>query len=93
MQLELLSSKPSRILRETPLEQHFGSYTDGKGKFCALGVLMKSLGWNGDIKNMYEFAEKLTYIPSEYREQIMHMNDKNHNSFSQIASWLEQKNL
>jgi hypothetical protein len=47
MQQQLVQLKASQILREATVQQHFGTFTDGKGKYCAQGAIMKYLGWDG----------------------------------------------
>lgn len=94
-QEQKLAKKPSQILRETKYKQAFGSFKYSN-RYCASGVLLKSLGWNGidsdDHGSNFEEAEKKFYnmLPLDIVFQLQTMND-NYTPFSELADWLEEK--
>lgn len=91
MQQLIQLKKPSQILRETKLEQAFNTLTDMKGGFCAKGVIMKYLGWNGEYNNdMKSFVWEAERIIGNL--DVVGLNDK-HKSFSEIADYLEHRGL
>jgi hypothetical protein len=104
---ERLFRKASEILRNTKLPQTYGTLTDHKGRFCALGAIYAELGWDGqnltwDADDFHIIDEQLgfsTIINSEYGTTmtqgvpVVQMNDNEHKSFLEIADYLESKGL
>ena len=89
--------KPSQILRETKIEQNFGSLSNGDGKFCAVGVLYNYLGWDGisdsDLIGDERPLLRDLGVHAHTVIEIFDMNDCMRWSFSQIADWLEERGL
>ena len=84
--------KPSQILRQTTMIQHFGSYGNGNN-VCALGAIARFLGWNGtyDDPSNVPTGYIITLIPNAcIRGTVSRFNDDDHKSFSEIADWLEE---
>lgn len=83
--------KPSQILRQTTMTQHFGNYGDGN-KVCALGAIGRYLGWDGTLINLSGIGDLLdTVLPEKVRFDIVDLNDNFHKDFLEIADWLESK--
>ena len=74
--------KASQILRQAKCEQYRGGLSDGKGKFCARGVILTHFGWDGDIT---KFSE--TYWPAREQEDNLLDTGQDHNLLRRIARW------
>jgi hypothetical protein len=93
---EFVFKKASQILRETRLEQHFGWHSNGRGKFCAFGILMNVAGWDGvSYKEEYFYKVIDRWFGGDLRwyDIIADMNDTNHKPFTEIAAYLEEYSL
>ncbi len=81
--------KPSQILRQTTMIQHFGDYGDGN-EVCALGAIGRHLGWDGTLENLGGIGSLLnTVLPENVRFNIVDLNDNFRKTFYEIADWLE----
>jgi hypothetical protein len=105
MQQQLIELKASQILREITVQQNIGSFTDGKGKYCAQGAIMKYLGWDGTgLLNkgcnfkynpcLMDYWEKMRSMLGDMdtRLEVASLNDRGA-TFQEIADWLENKGL
>lgn len=83
--LEKTTTKTKFIsaLRSGKYEQHFGTMTDGQGKYCAMGVLH---AMNGDFGA--EDVSLSLLIPSSLFSKIADMNDTG-STFGEIADFLD----
>ena len=104
LETEKLFRKASEILRQTKLVQTYGTFSDEKGKFCAMGAVYAEYGWDGksnwDKMDFNIIGEQLGFYDGNSHEYctddgctILHMNDTNRLSFSEIADYLETKGL
>jgi len=108
-EVKQLFRKASEILRQTKLEQTYGTFSDGKGKFCAMGAIYAELGWDGkhmnsnwrsgdiDIINyQLGFNNIIQYGECTVTESYVIggiMNDQERKPFSEIADYLEIRGL
>ena len=88
-----LQLKPSQILRQTTMIQHFGSYGD-YDNVCALGAIARFLGWDGtytDARNTPTEFINVAIPDICIRGRVSRLNDDDHKSFAEIADWLESR--
>jgi len=86
--------KLSQILRQTKVKQIQCDLSDGKGGFCALGVLANFYGWDGK-GHAGEFYLRVIKELGKGGLETWHIFNKNDSgwSFEQIADFLEQRGL
>jgi len=75
-----LYEKYARELETTKVRQIRGKFWDGKGGYCAAGLLMK--------KYWYDPALWFGLFFGERKFQIVDMNDSDKKSFKEIAEWI-----
>jgi hypothetical protein len=98
---ELGSVKASQILRNVKVEQLFGDFSNGRGKFCALGAIYEFFGWNGGTNDStsnwkpadFEILVHSLGLTEADGIDIIQMNDMGHYTFEEISKELESRNL
>ena len=86
--------KLSQILRQTKVKQIQCDFSDGKGGFCALGVLVNFYGWDGKghAGEFYSRVIRELWKGNLKTSDVFTKNDAGW-SFEQIADFLEERGL
>jgi len=107
-EVKKLFRKASEILRTTKIQQHYGGFSDGKGKYCAIGAVYAEYGWDPNdywsdsywriedfniIGGQLGFSDGIHEYSTYEGSDVIRMNDMNKATFSEIADYLESKGL
>jgi len=90
--------KASQILRTTKYKQQPVGLCNPQdpGQVCAVGVIVRHFGWNGDInsKTLRAASDKTEkFLGNDIWDKIVLMNNNEHLTFSQIADRLDYMGL
>src|SRR5215469_14758570 len=80
LQRHSLYGKYARELETTKVRQIRGRFWDGKGGYCATGLLVKKYWYDPVLWFGLFFGER--------KFQIIDMNDSDNKSFKEIAEWI-----
>lgn len=86
--------KLSKLLRTCKVEQCTGDFRKDN-RFCAMGAIMNKLGWDGDYHTISPFMSIVQMLGLNPVEQmnVQRLNDFEGHSFTEIADYLESKQL
>ena len=90
--------KASQILRTTKYKQQPVGLCNPQdpGQVCAVGVIVRHFGWNGDINShtLRAASDKTEkFLGNDIWDKIVLMNNNEHLTFSQIADRLDEMGL